>query len=545
MYVEHCDDNSVRLARNAGFTLALHAHVFKRTGRLTDPARLLNEHEDLKWLPDTGHLAIAGDSVKEALRLVPNRRIAAVHMRDWTSIYGRSCHRYARGFVELGRGELELESVLSELAAADYGGWLVVEQNSTTTDPEISTLESAQWLKKQGVIKGTPKKALKQYGPNREVRPITLAESFCQTSLAAAIGRSPGQFYQLVAKTFADHIRCHSVKVWAYSPAYNFLSLVGVHPNSLAVRRRVLMASQALTGLAIDRQRITDFDLTKEKPGLEFGWPDVRFASPELLGQNDAKRMVSIPVFSQYNHNHVRLIVNIFPVDKAPLRTSELSAVAAVLAKTVDLMLDEACSTAAAKASRLAGQTTEVLDFLDRIAALISNQLSGEATSIFLVNPSRERLEFRFCTTQLDWHVPKAEQYYTKGEGLTGGVWESSRYLITREAAKEVGKVAKSSERVQTKQDSLLLYPLVSFDGEVVGVVRCHNKHSDFRGLAPMFTDEDAAIMDAISQTAVPHLQLLISEQERTNAVARLKHELLGPGCDDARGHAIFGTRAK
>jgi hypothetical protein len=65
---------------------------------------------------------------------------------------GRSYHFYARGFCELGEGDVDLESVLTSIDALDLFSpikaedrWLVVEQGSTA-DPLTSAKRSYTWL---------------------------------------------------------------------------------------------------------------------------------------------------------------------------------------------------------------------------------------------------------------------------------------------------------------------------------------------------------------------------------------------------------------
>src|SRR3954470_3734162 len=65
-------------ALKRGFTLALHPHVFTQTHRLESAAELLNNHPELKFLPDTAHLTISRDDPVEAVRQFTSR-LAAVH----------------------------------------------------------------------------------------------------------------------------------------------------------------------------------------------------------------------------------------------------------------------------------------------------------------------------------------------------------------------------------------------------------------------------------------------------------------------------------
>lgn len=147
--IEDWDESSCREALEADFTLALHPHMFKRIHSLDGAGALLREHPDLKFLPDTAHLFLARNDPSAAIKQFPDR-LAGVHLKDWTPTFGRSFHRYARGFVELGSGIVDLEKVLDSLGESPegikYDGWLVVEQDSTEGDPRTSVQRSIKWL---------------------------------------------------------------------------------------------------------------------------------------------------------------------------------------------------------------------------------------------------------------------------------------------------------------------------------------------------------------------------------------------------------------
>ncbi len=128
-----------------GYRVALHPHMYKPIQTMREAEVALNDHLRLLFLPDTAHLTIAGDDPAKAVQKF-RRQLAAVHVKDWKVEVGRSFQFYARGFCELGQGDIELGHVLDVLSEAGYGGWLVVEQDSTTT-PLDSTKRSLEWLK--------------------------------------------------------------------------------------------------------------------------------------------------------------------------------------------------------------------------------------------------------------------------------------------------------------------------------------------------------------------------------------------------------------
>jgi sugar phosphate isomerase/epimerase len=148
LYVDEWDATAEEaLATDPPFTLALHPHLFMDVHRYARAKRILRDHKEdnLKFLPDTAHLSIAGDDILQAIQKY-YKRLAAVHLKDWTPDFGRHSLRYARGFLELGRGVIPLDDTLRLLDAKKYKGWIVVEQDHPTTSPEDAARSCAAWL---------------------------------------------------------------------------------------------------------------------------------------------------------------------------------------------------------------------------------------------------------------------------------------------------------------------------------------------------------------------------------------------------------------
>jgi sugar phosphate isomerase/epimerase len=129
----------------SGNRLAVHPHMFKPVQTAREAEALLERYPSLWFLPDTGHLAVAGENVLDVLKQNYDR-VIAVHLKDWIADYGRAYQFYSRGFVELGQGDVELSQIIEFLKSKRFGGWLVVEQD-TTRDPCASARASRTWLR--------------------------------------------------------------------------------------------------------------------------------------------------------------------------------------------------------------------------------------------------------------------------------------------------------------------------------------------------------------------------------------------------------------
>ena len=135
-------DEAIRL----GHATVFHPHAatyietpneIDRLARLTDPARL-------GFCLDTGHHLVAGGDPVAALRTL-GERVRHVHLKDVDEAvltrlqageYGRMGDAVRGGlFTQLGAGMLALDGVLGTLAARDYDGWLMVEQDMSLGPP--------------------------------------------------------------------------------------------------------------------------------------------------------------------------------------------------------------------------------------------------------------------------------------------------------------------------------------------------------------------------------------------------------------------------
>ena len=100
---------------------------------------------NLQFIPDTGHLTVAGENLVDVLNSNYDR-ITAVHLKDWDETAGRAMQFYSAGFTELGTGDVDLRSVMDFLQSRSYKGWLVVDQSSPER-PIERACASRTWLR--------------------------------------------------------------------------------------------------------------------------------------------------------------------------------------------------------------------------------------------------------------------------------------------------------------------------------------------------------------------------------------------------------------
>jgi sugar phosphate isomerase/epimerase len=132
-------------AKANGVRLALHPHMFTPIQTAHEAEQEMQKHPELRFLPDVAHLTVAGEEVVEVLKRNSDR-LETIHLKDWTPEFGRAYQFYARGFVELGQGQVDLEGTIEFLKAQGFRGWVIVDQNFTL-DPSASARESRAWLR--------------------------------------------------------------------------------------------------------------------------------------------------------------------------------------------------------------------------------------------------------------------------------------------------------------------------------------------------------------------------------------------------------------
>lgn len=539
LYVDTWDEEAAFKAMDKGFTVGLHVHAYMLIRRLADALSILEAHPKkdfpkLKFIPDTAHLTVAHDDPVAAIELTKDR-IAAIHLKDWSPEFGRSAHRYARGFVDLGVGSVDLDGVLDKLDEIDYEGWIVAEQDYALAGPVVNTLASATWLAKNDLLSRAPEPA-QQIESVPDFQPYLGVEWTCapekEVLFLRSIGRAHLQdidaLYTTVAGAFSKLISSKFVEIWTCSPAQDIMSLVAVQPDpGVALETFIPNRRGVLSGATMERKTVTHFDLTyKENAEL--------FEHPGLIKRLNLKKAVSVPIFNPWNFNHVRLIINLFSDARdVSLNDSELFRFGEYVAFAVDSTLEDVCSSCATKVNFIASRCDRVTEFLKLLLELIRESINCKNAAVFLINDAGNKLEVTQATTGTTWSVPKKEQFYRKGEGLTGCVWESKKTLLVANASREPQWQGKSFEGEDTREeDAGLFVPLTRLTGEVVGVVRCRNK-SAARTLGKSkvfsFSDDDAAILEAVVQAAIPHLELLLDQERRVAALGKLTHELMVP----------------
>ncbi|MDP6634366.1 MAG: ATP-binding protein [Phycisphaerae bacterium] len=532
LFMNDWDADAAALAVKNGYQLGLHLQQFNRIDRFSKAAPLLQAHPELGFLPDTGHLWLAGDNIIRVLEQTKDR-VVAVHLKDWCPNYGRSFGTFSRGFTELGRGNVPLGKVRKWLKE-NFKGWIIVEQDHTETSPAESAEISFRWWRGKGPEKSVRKKprAFLKDGLAKPMKGLTehtpeiasILDVLSQDSC-----RDINYLYATIARCFANLLNCEFCSVWEVSPHTDTVILQSYWPVTIGKgpRPRVLefSISDSLAGQALHRA----WDI-KVVTGLQKKAKTGEFKDASLIEDISADTMVAIPVFNTFSIHQPELLINAFTSEPpSGQRAEELNALCKHVAIAVERIWGIMRARASDEINYSVGEAETVADLLDRTLQRILIHTRCMGASVFLVNALGTRLELA-ATTGLQGDPRFADVYYELEEiGLVGQAWRSNEIVVSRSSAEDESSDRNPLEVVEGEAPGVMLVPISDTLGNVIGVIRCRGKVDQWDVASRFFSVTDEMVIEAIQTALSPHLVRLLSAERRNRARTRLRHELRLP----------------
>lgn len=519
-----------------GYRLALHPHYPERATRLDYVWQLLKEQPKLEWLPDTAHLYIAWADLRSAFTTMPGR-LAGVHVKDWTSIFGRATYNVAKGFIEPGaQGEVFKNFDLwRALRDAHFGDkWIVMEIDYARFSAEQSVWDCAEWLAKQSTGWTGPRKRTPapSNGSSENQHPTKNRAVDLLPALWPAASDTPEVFYATAAQRLYEKHDCVAVSIWAY----NYINDDCVHAAHYPVDRKfgddVFLAGRHFSRETAHAAYPRRIDLQDGRTGSE------KHRASYL--KEGIHYLISAPVLATYNKHQVRFVIH-YLLAEAPSRwpemCDELRSAGATFGRVADLYVAELSQRASSRTSAKLDEPNDLHGMFNALARLIRDEIHCEGVSIFRADIVGSELR-EAGSTGIDWgDTPLTERKYLREDkSLTSRPLRERRPFIevnTDTVRRELGlnPKQKSAERVREKhldKKVCAFIPLYGSRGKLLGVVRCRNKvRSD--GEIYAFTEDDLAIVEAICRTAAPLLEMRIAAEQRMVATHRLFHELKAP----------------
>ncbi len=143
-----------QICADYGLTQVLHPHVGTLVERAVHVQEVL-ERSSVSWCLDTGHFAIGGiDPVAFAGEHAD--RVGLVHLKDVDLSLAPAVQEHTTTLLEatrsglfrsLGRGGVDIAAVVKALEANNYGGWYVLEQDTTIAATAAGAVDPAADVK--------------------------------------------------------------------------------------------------------------------------------------------------------------------------------------------------------------------------------------------------------------------------------------------------------------------------------------------------------------------------------------------------------------
>jgi signal transduction histidine kinase/sugar phosphate isomerase/epimerase len=541
VYVEDCDAEVAAVARDVCVALHLHYPM-----SVSDAYNLLDRYDGLHWLPDTAHLYISGANVPEAIFRYRNR-LAAVHLKDWTSQYGRTSYRYAKGFVELGCGELEhapdtnsgdgpssgktidvLNETMKILADSAYDGWVIAELDYARASEDQSVHDCAAWFAGRGLLPEPP-------AANPELQDPVESQFDLKTALTRIGLFGDEHFYEHAAEYLKTFFGCDAVGIWAYHQSGKTLSELASTELDEPFGDEAFEATLAISQKSLKLDCIVDVGLL---PAAQSARLEIDPSDPVICAMAEKhrlRRFVCVPVYNVYNAHQVRYFLQLLYRTDRPAPDEELArAVADHFATAAEIWLTEMSAVAAREASELVSENRGIAELLRALVRLVERRVSCEGVTIFLVEPGGHLIDR--ASTGIEWNsrLEDFEKRYQKEDGsITSRLFDRPLPILLRSPRKfrelNGGPEWRSRETVATvNQDTCLLAPLFDRHRRLMGVVRCRNKYK-VRGQIRAFNEDDLVLIESIFQTSSPDIQILVADYQRQKALSRLFHELEQP----------------
>jgi signal transduction histidine kinase/sugar phosphate isomerase/epimerase len=529
-YVERVDEGTLAYARREGITLALHPHVYNANIQEDAIKACLDKSAELLLIPDTAHLYLARIDF-EGLIKEHYSRLASVHLKDWTGIYGRSFQQYARGFCLPGKGEVHPEKVLQYLQKKDFGGWVVVECDHAKTTPAEYVQQSRAWITENGGHFAAPRppadaSSLPAGRPTWLRSPaVSSLDISCQPKGKGCLYRdvfdhlwrdSLEEFGAGMLRSLCERLAgVRSAQIWEFSPPNQLLGLLGEYPAH-SMTHSLYEAKDCPLGRATE----TKF-LARITAGNDAGW----FAG--FTKASPCSEILVLPILNTYNANQVQLLVTFCCTEPMDPECQEFLIVFSdTISRAYQIALDDLCRTKALQIEQRLGGAQSYEGFLEAALKDIMRIMGCKGASIFLSDDERKRL---LCasTSGLRWRydIPIEKQYYTADDGsMTGRVWHSNEATLIYKPLGE--HLPKSEETVVGKDLSLcLIVPIRDQSGESVGILRLRNRIAGRQ----MFSLSDMAIAESLCQAITPSLLTLQQTDRFRKTIDRTIHEIKMP----------------
>ena len=536
MYVDHWNEDLAAFAARQQLTLALHPHAFKKIKRDTDFSHYLHAHPSLQLILDTAHAKILQiDQLSFVDRF--KDRLAAVHLKEWCEDYGRTVHKYFEGFQPLGEDkESQVGALIDLLISRKFAGWLVIEHSGVENMQSEFLARSVRFLSTRLQWATAPKQQpelARSLQPNRSsahvASPLKHRITRCRETLLSLNFRSNATFFTEACNALQELVGCKFTSIWSVNNGEETVGCLAWSPiGTEPVVETVLSFNNSYGAqTTIENKLYSCHDLSD---------PNIRgkFAQKETLGRHpDIRYLHTFPVYSPGNLLHARYLISFLASNEMPQGLqSSLIEMAALVGRVAAMIVDARARELVAEAVRLWAKRQDSTHLFNELAGTVRNRIPCEGVTIFLPGADDDGNIHLYPrgTTGIFWRTTGAENFYRKGVGLTGIVWERGDVMFSQSPSEEHRCKGKSSEEVASTDIFSTLWIPILHSGECVGVIRCRNRvRNGIEHATHTFSDDDSAVLITLCETLAPYLVAMIDTEMNQLVLKRLSHEVRNP----------------
>lgn len=479
LYIDELDESAFPHQRLAEIPpLAIHPHHLRPSADQKYFRKLLEQFSEILYLPDTAHLALMGLCPVKEVELYFDR-LAAVHLKDWTMIHGRSPHQYAKGFCPLGKGgDARIKEVLNRLSDRRWSGWLVAEVDSVDGDCCAAVEECAAFLEAFGHTRSCSSRPKHTYSVSRSIssRDDFLSSTECSDFIQELSGPVPSELAEVYLNA-AKSVR------QLFSQTACELLIVGNGDSLLKsarhrVERDLVLASaeaQRLARTAVNEQCIRS-------------------------RSHGDSRVTAIPVPNRFNSHHIRYCLlmhcplgRLDPVDSS---LEDLYWAAQKVSWYCECSLAGMLARAEARSSVVVAKSTDIESLGVAISSLVCSLLR--------------------CG-QVIWCIPSDGPDSRDVGGKFASTLGALGTIIEPELKTYLGETIRDNTQLEFR----------FADSEDVEVFRilCSRLNEN----AATFTEDDYTILEAMNFVVVRNVKYLRSVIRRSHSHQRLLHSLKDP----------------
>jgi signal transduction histidine kinase len=523
IYIDSWEAGAEKLLESE-IPLAFHPHAFKPYSTLEELRALFKQYPQLKFLPDTAHLYLLQLNIIDVLEEFKDR-IIAIHLKDWHNRHGWSRVMYARGFTELGQGDIKDLPRVREWIEKNFDGYCVIEQDSSDGTPEESLMTSLRWL-------GSEPPPLKK----QILAPVGHRSAANWGEIAVGALRSFRRPLKCVYRDALEQVaQCSGaacVSLWEVNNQTTWMTRESTFCTA-AVQipdENTLQISGTLAGETLKEQAIVlkRFEDGQPSDGSALGSYRPEFV--QFIRSNRFREVLSLPLFNVYNPHTVDFVLNLYFREPNQPAAEDLQVLADSLAVIFDAKLNELHSDVFDRFSTIVSEFDHMDDFLIQDAPTLLSPIEARSIYVFLSQLGAGMPVLRLaCFRDGAGDITEKQLDPTYSSNFLGD--HIVREVFTSRKAKSKFGKFDPINREGNGDQPIIAVPIFAAGlfGVPMGIVVCVGHVRDSRS---RFAMHDEIILDAIQVAFGAQLERTADAVRRADSMRLVRHELGNPlGC--------------